>query len=153
MTDLAAITLFVDRAISQKAVPERLRAAGAIVELHVDHFSPEAPDTEWLPVVSQRSWVVLTKDSRIGRNPMEVLSIAQSNARVFILTSGNLNLQDMSGLLVDSLEKIVRLTQGNQAPFIAKIYKDRRIKLWKTRNQLLKLLKQSQELQESDEGE
>ncbi len=141
MTDLSAITIFIDRAISQKKVPEALRAAGAIVELHIDHFPPESPDAEWLRIVSQNGWIVLTKDNRIGRNLLEVFAIAQANARVFILTSGNLNLQDMANILVDSLEKIVRVTQGNQAPFIAKIYKNHQIKIWKTRNQLLKLLK------------
>jgi PIN like domain len=143
VTDYSAITIFIDRAISQKAVPEALRAAGAKVERHIDHFPPESPDIEWLPVVSQYGWVVLTKDSRIGRNPLEVMAIAQANARVFILASGNLKLQDMADILVDSLEKIVRLTQGNPAPFIAKIYKDRRVSVWKTRNQLRKLLRQS----------
>jgi hypothetical protein len=142
VTDYSTITIFIDRAISQKAVPEALRAAGAKVERHIDHFPPESPDIEWLPVVSQYGWVVLTKDSRIGRNPLEVMAIAQANARVFILASGNLKLQDMADILVDSLEKIVRLTQGNPAPFIAKIYKDRRVSVWKTRNQLRKLLRQ-----------
>jgi PIN like domain len=141
VTDLSQITIFVDRAISQKSVPEALRAAGATVEIHLDHFEPEALDTEWLPVVSQRGWVVLTKDVAIGKNPLEVLAIAQAGARVFILTSGNLRLSDMVSILVGSLEKVVRLTQGNQAPFIAKIYKDRRVTIWKNRNQLSKLLK------------
>jgi predicted nuclease of predicted toxin-antitoxin system len=152
VTDLSAITIFIDRAISQKAVPEALREAGAIVELHIDHFEPESPDVEWLPIVSHQGWVVLTKDSRIGRNPMEVLAISQANARVFILASGNLNLQDMATLLVDSLEKMVRLTQGNQAPFIAKIYKDRRVTIWKSRNQLLKLLKQQEQSHQEAEN-
>lgn len=62
MTDLSAITIFIDRAISQKKVPEALRAAGAIVELHIDYFPPESPDTKWLPIVSQNGWVVLTKE-------------------------------------------------------------------------------------------
>lgn len=137
------ITIFIDRAISQKSVPEALRAAGAIVELHIDHFPPEAPDTEWLPVVSQRGWVILTKDSRIGRNRLEILAIAQANARVFILASGNLNFQQMADILVGSIEKIVQLSQGNQAPFIAKIYKDRRVRIWKTQKQLLKIFKYS----------
>jgi predicted nuclease of predicted toxin-antitoxin system len=141
VTDLSQITIFIDRAIGQKSVPEALRTAGATVEIHLDHFLPEAPDTEWLPVVSQRGWVVLTKDIAIGKNPLEVLAIAQANARVFILTSGNLKLSDMVSILVGSLEKVVRLTQGNQPPFIAKIYKDRQVTIWKTRHQLNKLLK------------
>jgi hypothetical protein len=82
-------------------------------------------------------------DERWGdwENPLEVLAIAQASARILILTSGNLRLNDMVSILVGSLEKMVRLTQVNQAPFIAKIYKDRRVSIWKNRNQLNKLLK------------
>ncbi len=42
--------------------------------------------------------------------------------------------------IVDVLEKLTKFTQGNQAPFIAKIYKDAGVKLWRNQTQLLKLL-------------
>jgi hypothetical protein len=38
------------------------------------------------------------------------------------------------------LPKLEKFTQGNQAPFIAKIYKDGRVELWRNRTWLLKLL-------------
>jgi len=84
------IVFFVDRALGNRVV-EALREAGAQVEAHRDHFAHDAPDTEWLPIVSQRGWVVLTKDVRLRYNPLEVQAIAQTNARVFILTTGNLS--------------------------------------------------------------
>ena len=33
---------FIDRALGKRAVAEALRKAGAIVEIHDDHFPPEA---------------------------------------------------------------------------------------------------------------
>jgi hypothetical protein len=41
------------------------------VEVHDDHFAPDAPDAVWLRVVGERGWVVLTKDERIRRRPLE----------------------------------------------------------------------------------
>jgi len=34
-------------------------------ERHQDHFSPGTPDTEWLPYIGQRGWILLTSDRRI----------------------------------------------------------------------------------------
>ncbi|MEO1685276.1 MAG: hypothetical protein AAFS06_18710 [Cyanobacteria bacterium J06631_12] len=48
-----------------------MRAAGAIVESHVDHFPIDAPDTEWLPEVSRRGWGVITA----YRSSHEVISL------------------------------------------------------------------------------
>jgi predicted nuclease of predicted toxin-antitoxin system len=115
--------------------------AGATVETHLDHFAPETPDVEWLPAVTQQGWVVLTKDANVGREPLEIEAIARASARVFILVSGNLTRQQMAVLFVNVLEKLKKFTRGNQAPFIAKIYKDGRVELWRNRTQLFKLLK------------
>lgn len=90
--------------------------------------------------MGDRGWVVLAKDQAIGSNTLELKAIARANAKVFSLASGNLTRQQMAALFVDVLGKITKFTQGNQAPFIAKIYKDGQVKLWKKRTQLLKML-------------
>jgi hypothetical protein len=56
---------FIDRDLGQRLVAQALREAGAQVEIHQAHFAPDSPDIEWLPEVSQRGWVVLTKDACI----------------------------------------------------------------------------------------
>lgn len=76
MSKQPEITFFIDWSIGQKSVPEALRAVGAIVEVHGDHFAPETADVDWLPVVSEKGWVVLTKDEKIGSTPIEVEAIA-----------------------------------------------------------------------------
>ena len=52
----------------------------------------------------------------------------------------------MADLFVKVLKKLEQFTQGNQAPFIAKIYKNGQVKLWKTRNQLLKFVNEDLQL-------
>lgn len=139
MTLSAQPIFFIDWCFG-KTVANALREAGALIEHHGDHFEQNTPDTEWLPVVGDRGWVVLTKDKAIAKNQLELMAIARAEVKVFILASGNLTRQEMADLLVNALEKLKKFTQGNQAPFIAKVSKNRRVELWKTRTQLLKLL-------------
>ena len=81
-------TYFIDRALG-KSIGEALQKIGVKIEFHHAHFAPDAPDTQWLPIVSQRVWIVLTKDVNIGRNILEVQQIARYQAQVFVLVSGN----------------------------------------------------------------
>lgn len=90
--------------------------------------------------MSQRGWIVLTKDVNIGRNILEVQQIARYQAQVFVLVSGNLPRQKMVNIFVETIDKIERITQGNQAPFIAKIYQDFQVKLWKNKNELTRMI-------------
>lgn len=133
-------TYFIDRALG-KSVGQALKDLGVNIEFHSEHFAPNAPDTEWLPIVSQRGWIVLTKDDRIGRNILEVKQIASSQAQVFILVSGSLSGQQTVKIFVNAIDKIEKITQGNQAPFIAKIYQPARVESWKNRVALAKFLR------------
>lgn len=141
MSPQKRVTFFIDRALESKTVLEALRLNGTSLELHSTHFQPDALDTEWLPVVSQRGWFVLTKDARIGRNPQEIRAIAAECAGVFILWDGNLRSLEIASLLVEVVNKLEKLAPMHQTPFIAKIYRDGSVKLWKSRKQLVKILK------------
>ena len=66
---LGSLTFFLDYQIGRFVVAEALRAAGAKVEVHFDHFDQAAPDVEWIPEVGRRDWVLITKDEHIRRNP------------------------------------------------------------------------------------
>jgi PIN like domain len=100
-------------------VAEALRAAGATVELHRDHFAPDAPDVEWLTEAGRRGWVVLTKDDAIRRNPLERRALLAANVRAFILTSQSMSGPDMADLLARSLPRIASLARATAPPFIA----------------------------------
>jgi len=133
-------TYFIDRALG-KSVGKALQNLGVKIEFHKDHFSPNSPDTEWLPVVSQKGWIVLTKDSNIGRNILEIQAMAYSDAKVFTLVSAELNTVKMVHIFEQIIIKIDNFATTNKAPFIAKIYKDATIQLWKNHNTLKKSLK------------
>jgi hypothetical protein len=114
---------FVDRSLG-KAVGAALRAAGAAVELHDDHFAGAAPDDQWIPEVTNRGWVILTKDKTIRRRPDELQALLTSRARVFTLPSGNLRGDAMAERFVRHLPEMERLALSQPPPFVANLYHD-----------------------------
>ncbi len=66
---------FIDRSLGSKIVANALRQAGAEVHIHDDYFPANARDEEWLRVVGQRGWVVLTKDKMIRYRGPELAAL------------------------------------------------------------------------------
>jgi len=85
---------FIDRCLGKK-LADSLRNAGATVEIHDDHFIPNLKDEDWLRIVGESNWVVLTKDKKIASRPLELLAVAQGNVRLFAFVGG-----DVSGVIV-----------------------------------------------------
>jgi predicted nuclease of predicted toxin-antitoxin system len=112
---------FIDRCLGKNVIADALRNAGASVQIHDDHFAPDAPDQEWLQRVADRGWIVLTKDKRIRRRSVEIIAIRNAKAKVFCLTAGDLTAPEMSEIFVGALQKMLRFALGNKAPFLAKI--------------------------------
>lgn len=145
MTETEHPIFFIDRALGKNLVANALRNAGALVEVHDDYFAPDALDTDWLPEVSQRGWIVLTRDARMGLNILEQVAIASSAARVFVVSIDDATGDNMAAALTQALPKMERLTQSHQAPFIARVYEFGKVSMWKDRKKLLKTLQQMAE--------
>jgi predicted nuclease of predicted toxin-antitoxin system len=111
-------TFYADRCLG-KAAARALQAAGASVELHDDHFGQDAADEDWIPVVSARGWVILTKDKNIRRRLGEREAVLLANARVMTLSSGNMRSQEMADLLVARLAEMEKLANDHPPPFVA----------------------------------
>lgn len=91
------------------------------MEIHDDHFAPDTPDTAWLVEVGARNWVVLTKDSRIRRHPLELQALLGANVAAFMVTATDLTGADMGCLLVAAIPKLASLVRSRARPFIATV--------------------------------
>jgi hypothetical protein len=69
-------------------VAAAVRSAGVQVEAHLDHFSRGTQDSEWIEEVTKRGWVIVGKDKGHRYEPLEMLAIERSGARMFTLSSG-----------------------------------------------------------------
>lgn len=136
MSSPSSITFFIDRCLGSKRIVATLREAGLTVESHDAKFPIDALDVDWLPIVGERGWIVLTKDANIDRRPLERMAVARSGVCLFILASQNLSGNDMIDILTKAIVPIQNLVRKHPAPFIAKIYRDSRVEIWRDREAL-----------------
>ena len=140
MTDIQSITFFIDRCLGNKCIVETLRKLGVNVEIHDEHFGQGAQDVDWLPEVGKRGWVVLTKDSSIGKNMLERMAVTRAEIKMFAFASQSISGKDMAAILLKEITLMQEFVRKNPAPFIAKIYRDGKISVWKDNQTLLKEL-------------
>jgi len=122
-------TFFLDRSLGKEIVAQALRAAGAHVKVHDDHFPADAKDEDWLTQVGSFGWIVLTKDRRFHTRILEITAIARSRVRVFKLTAAGLQGPEMASIFTKAIPKIMRVVIGNAATFIATVDRNSRVKL------------------------
>lgn len=115
------IDFFVDRSLGSELVPNALRAAGAWVERHCDHFADSAPDVAWLTAAGARQWVVLTRDVAIRRNEVERSALLSSGVRAFVFTRGDLDGRETAAILAAYVPSMTRWARTRPAPFLATI--------------------------------
>jgi hypothetical protein len=74
----------------------------------------------WLRALFEyrRTWIVLTKDTRIRKRSLERLAFISAGVRVFALTAGSLTGADQASAFILGLKRIARLSKQS-GPFIA----------------------------------
>jgi uncharacterized protein with PIN domain len=112
---------FIDRSLGRKIVAQALREIGETVEIHDDHFAPDAKDEDWLVEVGKRGWIVLTKDDRIRYRTTERTALASASVRAFVLTSSQLQGAEMAAAFVKALPKMKRVLAHYAPPFISRV--------------------------------
>lgn len=115
------ITFFLDNCLGRYVVSDALRNEGYEVELHTDHFAEDAPDTEWLPEVGKRGWIILTKDNHIHRNQIEIAALLKSATASFVLRAKKATGAQMAEAYVKALPSIHRFLQKFDKPFVATV--------------------------------
>jgi predicted nuclease of predicted toxin-antitoxin system len=105
-----------------------LRAAGANVEVHDDHFPSDATDEDWLRAVGAKGWIVLTKDRRIRYRPNEIAALKEAKVVAVVLVAGNLIGAEMADLFVKTLRKIERIAGSATPPAVFTFGRDRKLK-------------------------
>jgi hypothetical protein len=99
-------TLYVDECLG-RGIALRLQLAGHDAR-PFDEFAGRT-DIEFLPIIGEREWVLLTKDKNVRRNQLEVSAILNAGVRAFVITASGLNHQQISDLVSRLMPKIVRI--------------------------------------------
>lgn len=114
---------FTDRDLGAEIFPSALRKAGLTVHAHLDHFKPNADDTEWLPQVAARGWIILSNDQRMRRNPMERDAVMRSGATLIVLIGGDAPAEQLATNFINTLPALERFLAENPPPLIANLYR------------------------------
>ena len=101
--------LFIDRSLGKQIIATALRSAGFQVEVHDNHFSPDAKDQEWLTEVGRKGWIVLTKDKKIKHRAL------------FTLAAGGVQGSEMAQIFVKAMPKIRSYVDANVPPYIIRV--------------------------------
>lgn len=81
-------------------------------------IKPSTLDPDWLPIVGERGWVVLTRDKHFRTRPGERLAFVEHRVRAVTLTrAGNLTQWEMLQLLVRWWDRIEDAT-GGEGPIL-----------------------------------
>ena len=124
-----ALVFFIDRSLGKKIVAQALREAGEKVEIHDDHFRPDAKDEVWLTEFGSRGWIVLTKDDRIRYRITERTALLSAKVTAFVLTSAQLQGREMADAFVKAILPIKRLIGKQRAPFLARVSRSGKVSL------------------------
>ena len=108
---------------------EAIEEYGIVCEKHLDHFQAGTEDTEWLPVIGQRKWCLLTTDARIRRNALEKEAVRASCVRMFYFSRNQLSGKEMGAALRRALPRMEKLAQSQPPPFTASINKSGEVTL------------------------
>lgn len=124
---LETAVFFIDRSVGKKTVATPLREAGLKVEVHDDHFPQDAADQDWLPVVGEKRWYVITRDQRIKYRRLEADAVRTAKVGMFVVVSKNLTGQQTAEAILKARNRIRRFISSHRRPFIVKVYRDGRI--------------------------
>ena len=118
---------FIDRSLGVEPIRTELINVGLVVEIHDDHFARDEEDRVWLRTVGEYGWVVLTKDQRLRYRPLEIGALRASNARVFVLTAGNLRGGEIAAVFLAALPRMCRVLHSRRGPFVARVSQSARV--------------------------
>ena len=125
-------TFFADEDLGTLIFPEILRGAGVTLETLSEHYALGIRDTDWIPSVAQRGWVIITHDRDIRYNQRERDAVMQHGGRAIIIRASGTR-AEIAQIFVGLREQVTNFLRQNPAPFIARLYRDR-IEMWLSRD-------------------
>ena len=124
------LIVFVDRSLGKKQVPAGIaKIPGVVSKAHDNHFSQTAKDTQWLPVVAKRQWIILTKDKMIQKRQLELDAVMKNDAYLITFGRGDYTAAEMVKSFDLAFEKIRNAVALYKPPLIARITKTGNFKI------------------------
>ncbi|MDE0659752.1 MAG: hypothetical protein OXI79_08915 [Gammaproteobacteria bacterium] len=115
-------TFFIDRNLGKNTFPRILADAGLHVVKHDDRFAQDTPDEKWIKDVASRGWIGITGDDLLKRPSGREL-IRTYDARIVIVTAGNIKTEQRAQNFVNSWHLLERRLLAAKPPIVFKIHR------------------------------
>lgn len=91
---------------------------GAAVRHAGEAFPFGSPDAVWLAGCGTEGWVVLSRDQRIRRRPLELRALRDAGVAAFIFSSGEATAADTADVVKKLLPKLAHMSVSEPKPFL-----------------------------------
>ena len=108
---------FFDTNLSQH-MAKGMSAFGENVTHLKDHFTEDTEDSVWLEFIGINSFILITRDKNLRKNPLEIQTIRKFKVGAFFLGGKNLTKWHLIQQLVRSWPRIKEFSRKTQKPFI-----------------------------------
>lgn len=90
-------------------------------ERHLSHFPPGTADEDWLPIIGQHGWCLLTTDKRFRYNELERMALRRYGVKGFEFSTNQGGAAAMAASLEIALPQLKSMAKHQRGPFVASI--------------------------------
>ena len=112
------MTFFVDACFGI-SIKQHLIDMGLEAIHHDELFVQGTPDTDWIPVVAAREWLVLTRDRNIFKHRLTLQAVREGPLKFFAIGSGQADLPTLAKVVKNNIGSIAALALHMPPPFVA----------------------------------
>lgn len=112
---------FTDRDLG-KQFPAILASAGLSVERHIDLFTEEGSDEQWLEHCGRHDRIAISHNRRIRYVPNELAAVLRCKVKLIIMV-GQAPTAALARNFVNTAQRIDDFVASHAPPFIAKVYR------------------------------
>jgi hypothetical protein len=120
-----ALRFFLDRGLGSVVVPRALRGAGWVLETMDERYgtkqSQHINDAQWIEEATANGDVLLSKDLRIARNPLEAAVVDRVSARAFGLARRDVDGATMVRYFLENDVAIFQMARRASGPYVVSV--------------------------------
>lgn len=89
--------------------------------MHKDVFPDLTPDKVWIPQVTARGWIIVTRDKRMQKRPMEWAALIRAKARVLWFRGDHASDVEITEGFLAALPRIDKLAAMLTPPYVIRV--------------------------------
>lgn len=93
-----------------------MQELGAVVRHAGDAFPSATHDDVWLAECGARGWIVLMRDKRVRRRPLELAALRAGNVVAFVCTAGQATAEDTANAVARLAHRFVNISISESKP-------------------------------------